>query len=663
MKDSLSSVDIAVIVRELQAELIGARVEKVYQIGKEELRFKLHQRNRGSIDLLIEAGRRIHTTKYRRKTPQVPSNFAMLLRKRLGGCHISGVQQLEFDRIVELKLRCRDGEFSLIAELLPKGNIILTDARGEILQPLRRMRFSTREIKAHERYERPPSRVNPLRIPADELKFICKNSDKDVVRTLAWELSLGGVYSEEVCERAGIDKAKRACELDDTELRAIWDAIHELLKPLIESESAEEQGLGLGLRLRPHIVLENGERVDVQPLELHRYREAEKIFFPSFNDAVDEYFTEKIAECIEAAAETEHERRIARYERILKEQEAALREFQAKEDEWRRKGELIYARCGEIEELLHEMREKSASANKSKIVEITLPEGRLEIDTSKSLFSNASLCYERAKLYRKKREGVERAMEETMANLERARAEEVATGEGALPEKRDTRRGRGEWYERFRWFVTAEGVLVIGGRDATTNEILVKKYMSKDDLFCHTQASGAPVVIVKTGDVHVAGHELSDASLRAIAQFAASYSSLWKYGFYEGECYFVRGEQVSKRPPAGEYIAKGSFMVRGRRRYVKVPLGLCIGIDTDVNTGDSRPVARPELDKNNLQLFVVLEPGDELDKNTLANVILEFFTAHGSNPEEITHDRILSLLPPGKSRIKARSGGGSGGGA
>ncbi len=623
MKESLSSVDIAVIVKELQ-QLVGARVEKVYQIGKEEIRLKLHKSNVGSFDLIIEAGRRIHLTKYRREAPRMPSNFAMFLRKYLGGCRIIAIRQFDFDRIVELSLSCRDNELGLIAELLPGGNIILIDEKGEILIPFHRVSFSTREIKAHERYERPPSRINPLQMSKDEFAKLCSSATKDVVRTLA--MCLGGLYAEEVCAKSGIDKHKHASALDDAELNAIYSTIREVLKPVITGEG-----------LCPHIVIEAGEHVDVLPFELSRYKDAEKITFPSFNDAVDEFFTKKIADSVETAAQSERDRVIARYERILKEQEEALAEYQTKEEEWRRKGELIYTKYRQIEDMLASM---TRNARK---VELSLPEGKIEIDTSLSLFKNASLCYERAKVFKRKREGVERAIAETKERLKQAQERELAIAKGAIPEKREMKRKKQEWYERFRWFVTREGVLVIAGNDATTNEMLVKKYMDSDDLFCHTQTSGAPVVIAKTG-----GKTLSESSLRAIAQFAASYSSLWKYGFYEGECYIVSGEQVSKAPPSGEYIRKGSFVIRGKRQYFKVPLGLCIGIDER-----DRVVALPEQEKQRLKRFVVLEPDNELDKNELSTAIVEYFQAHGI---VTTQDKILRLLPPGKSRIKAKSG-------
>lgn len=32
------------------------------------------------------------------------------------------------------------------------------------------------------------------------------------------------------------------------------------------------------------------------------------------------------------------------------------------------------------------------------------------------------------------------------------------------------------WYERFNWFISSENYLVISGRDAQQNELIVKRY-------------------------------------------------------------------------------------------------------------------------------------------------------------------------------------------
>ncbi|MBN1763015.1 MAG: NFACT family protein [Methanomicrobia archaeon] len=639
MKDSMSSVDVAAIVTELQ-ELVGARFVKAYQHGKDEIRLKLHQKDKGSLDLIIEAGKRIHLTKYKRPSPRMPSNFAMYIRKHLSGGRIAQIQQLDFDRIVELTIERWDTRTKLIAELLPRGNLVLVDENGDIMLPLRRKSFATRELKVRKRYERPPSRANTLTLRELDLIDLCRSAaqDKDVVRLLAAELSLGGLYAEEICEHAGVEKNKNAHDLTEAEVSALFAALKAVLAPIIAQEKTH---------FKPQIVLEaHDEKLDVLPFALHAYDEKEKQFFNSFNEAADEFFTSQLAEAVEEEAKSEHEKGISKHEHVLEEQLAALEKFERKEAECIQKGELIYTRYVELETMLQEM------PKKRKVETVTLPDTdlQLELDTSVSLHKNASAYYERAKTFRKKREGVERAIEETKARIEAEKAKEVEIAEERLPEKKEeVVRVKEEWYEKFRWFETSDGFLVIGGKDATTNELVVKKYMASNDVFCHTQAEGAPVVIAKTG-----GKEISEEGLREIAQFAASYSALWKYGFYEGECYCVSGEQVSKTPPSGEYLKKGAFMVRGKRQYFKAALGLCIGIKKDKMV----VVPATEAQKEQMEMYVELAPEGELEKNELAKEIVKFFVdnAKEDRKEEIEriaqYEKVLRYLPPGKSRIQ-----------
>jgi len=42
-----------------------------------------------------------------------------------------------------------------------------------------------------------------------------------------------------------------------------------------------------------------------------------------------------------------------------------------------------------------------------------------------------------------------------------------------------------EWYEKFRWFISSDDFLILGGRDATSNEIVIKKHTEKNDLVFH----------------------------------------------------------------------------------------------------------------------------------------------------------------------------------
>ncbi len=726
VKEALSSVDIAVIVEELQ-DLLGAKVEKVYQ-REQEIILRLHAHLEGkrleaygsSVDLVLEAGRRIHLTKYRMEMPKTPTSFAMLLRKHLKGGRIRSIKQRDFDRIVEICVERADGRRTLVLELLPRGNLLLLDENGRILQPLKRETFTTRTLLPGKLYETPPSKLNPLTATQEDLRnlFIAAKEEaehrgkrgrsREVVKVLATETGLGGLYAEEVCLRAGVDKKKDAEKLSDEEIRAIYDAIREIFEPIIEKDMS---------KIRPHIVFEVNEGLEegsegeemrekrafqVLPFELRRFDGCDKEYFRTFNDAVDEFFTRFAAE---EHLKTSEKEEIERLERILSEQESALRKLKREEEECRRKAELIYTRFKEIEEALRAMQ------GARRQISLTFEEDRevleLQLDPSLSLHENAARYYERAKAIRKKIEGVEKALAETRLKLEAEREAVAAAekaGEAGGEEREREKKAivrkveRKKWFERFRWFFTSSGFLVVGGRDATSNEILVKRHMANEDIFFHTQAEGAPAVILKTE-----GRTVSDADLEEAAQFAASYSSLWKLGFYGGECYCVSATQVSKTPSSGEYLRKGSFVVRGKRRYFKVELALCIGI-ADEETGKDgeksgrvlggerseseqesereseqgseregeeergesdekrrlRLVVCPALSLKHgvkLRYWVEIRPGDTR-KEEIAREIMAFLLDEAEKrgerdeiEEEVSLDKLMQMLPPGKSTI------------
>jgi hypothetical protein len=131
-----------------------------------------------------------------------------------------------------------------------------------------------------------------------------------------------------------------------------------------------------------------------------------------------------------------------------------------------------------------------------------------------------------------------------------------------------------KWYEKFRFFHTSDGFLVLAGKDSSTNEILIRRYTEPHDLVFHTEIPGSPFVTLKTE-----GKTPSEDSIRQAAQFTASYSRAWKGELAAVDVYYVKPEQVSKSAPSGQYLPRGSFMVYGGRSYVRgVPLRLALAV-------------------------------------------------------------------------------------
>lgn len=128
------------------------------------------------------------------------------------------------------------------------------------------------------------------------------------------------------------------------------------------------------------------------------------------------------------------------------------------------------------------------------------------------------------------------------------------------------------WFEKFSWFITSENYLCIGGKDAHQNELLVKKYMDKGDLFLHCELHGAAVVILKNPTAGV----IPPMSIEEAAGFEVCHSPSWTNNVLS-QVYWVNAEQVSKTPPTGMYIATGSFIIRGKRNFIQ-PRALQLGL-------------------------------------------------------------------------------------
>lgn len=654
-------MDVAAVVEELQEKLVGAFIGKAYQLAPDRVVVSFQSSGRGKLDLILEAGRRIHLTEKPREAPKMPPQFPTMLRSRLSGGRVTAVRQHGFDRVAEIEIQRGDDRYLLIAEIFPKGNILLLDDYGRIVLPLRPLAFRDRKLLAGEKYQYREDQLDPRTVSKNDLAFILASSDSELVRTLVRGLNMGGTYAEEVCLRAGLNKTEPAHSLTGEEIDRVHRALGEIFG-LVQTD--------------PHLVLDEGGVVDAVPAPLAVYGGLDRREFGSFSEALDEFFAIEEAKAEGVKPKTALERR-------REMQERSIQEFRDKERELARLGEKIYERYGEVEAVLAAISkgfEKGYTYSEilAKIKTSGLPiaekilaldyqgelllrlddpgdgggeaanaggEGEargaeLELNSKLTVPQNAQRYYDRAKEQARKREGAEKALEETIRLIERkAGPEKVKT-------RKVFRRKKPKWYERFRWFTSSDGFLVIGGRDASSNEEIYAKYLEKRDLALHTDAPGAPLVVIKT-----LGEGVPEETLEEAASFAVSYSSLWKAGLFEGDCYLVNADQVTKTPEPGEFLKKGAFVVRGERQYFRdVPVGVALGIAGDQLIGGPISAVKPRADP-----IVEVEPG-ELSPEDLAKRIYRSFAEKEDDRRWLkavaSVDAIASFLPPGGSEVK-----------
>ncbi|MEM2130892.1 MAG: NFACT RNA binding domain-containing protein [Candidatus Woesearchaeota archaeon] len=259
---------------------------------------------------------------------------------------------------------------------------------------------------------------------------------------------------------------------------------------------------------------------------------------------------------------------------------------------------------------------------------------RITLDLTKTIDQNASFYFEQAKIARKKAERAKIALEESKKKL--LEIEENINKEIKEQEIGKTNLKK-EWFEKFRWFFTSDGFLVIGGRDAGTNELVIKKYTEKDDLVFHTEMAGSPFIVLKTQ-----GKKPSNYALEETAIFTAVFSKAWKLGRTTTEVFYVLPEQVTKETKAGEFITRGSFMIYGKKNFLKPVLKIFIGImneNIDEKYKGKIMIAPENSIKKNCDIFLEILQGNEKNSDIAKKIKqkLNYFNV----------DDILRLLPNG----------------
>ncbi|XP_055371755.1 ribosome quality control complex subunit NEMF homolog [Condylostylus longicornis] len=288
----------------------------------------------------------------------------------------------------------------------------------------------------------------------------------------------------------------------------------------------------------------------------------------------------------------------------------------------------------------------------------TLPTLVIDVDLALSAWANARKYYDQKRSAAKKEQKTIDASEKALKSAERKTQQ-------TLKEVRTistiTKARKVYWFEKFYWFISSENYLVIGGRDAQQNELIVKRYMRPSDVYVHAEIQGASSVVIR----NPTGGEIPPKTLLEAGTMAISYSVAWDAKVVTN-AYWVKSEQVSKTAPSGEYLGTGSFMIRGKKNFLP-PCHLVMGLtllfkleessverhkgerkvrhfdDDDVESLRQLTIENEKLDSVPEEQEVNLEDSDNEDenKNTETQNVKVINEKNGSN-ESINEEEIQS---------------------
>ncbi|KAK3002827.1 hypothetical protein RJ639_018858, partial [Escallonia herrerae] len=569
--------------------------------------------------LLMESGVRLHTTAYLRDKSNTPSGFTLKLRKHIRTRRLEDVRQLGYDRIILFQFGLGANMHYVILELYAQGNIILTDPEFMVLTLLRS--HSHKIGKSNESSKT----SDGSRAKQATLKVV-----------LGEVLGYGPALSEHIILDAGLApnvKLVKDFNLEDSAILALVEAVKKFedwLEDIISGDKVPEgyilmQQKILGKECMPQIYDE------FCPLLLNQFKSRDSIKFETFDAALDEFYSKIESQRSEQQQKAKENSAVQKLSKVRTDQENRVYALKREVYNSVKMAELIEYNLEDVdaailavrlalangmswEDLVRMVKEERKSGNPVAGLidklhlerncmtlllsnnldgmdddEKTQPVDKVEVDLALSAHANARRWYGMKKKQESKQEKTITAHEKAFKAAEKKTRLQLSQEKtvAAISHMRKV-----HWFEKFNWFISSENYLVISGRDAQQNEMIVKRYMSKGDLdpwpFYSMQYSsvsfpsilnpklhGASSTVIKN---HNPEHPVPPLTLNQAGSFTVCHSQAWNSKIVTS-AWWVYPHQVSKTAPTGEYLTVGSFMIRGKKNFLPPhPLIMGFGI-------------------------------------------------------------------------------------
>ncbi|RWS17356.1 Nuclear export mediator factor Nemf-like protein [Dinothrombium tinctorium] len=620
MKTRFSTLDIVAIVDELNDCLRGLRVQQVYDCDHKTYLIKF-SKTRTDDDfekeeesakriLLIESGVRVHLTEYNWTKNTTPSSFTMKLRKHLKNKRLECIKQVGVDRILDLQFGSGEVAFHVIVELYDKGNLVITDYRYLILNILRPRRAGVDEdvrFLVKEIYPLETAKQDSTLPTEEEINSIMKSAKPiDNLRKLFNPKVIFGPSLLEHCFISGgfqeNVKVRNISQSDYFKIRECLENANYILKTIAKNHKGyiikqEEQRKIQDETNEPNVVV---SFVEFHPLLFAQHENSTKMTFneyENFNKAVDIFFSSLEGQKIDRKALHAEKEALKKLENVKSDHEKRIKELIESQELDKRRAYLIEVNSGIVEKALLVIR--SAIANQmswedineiiaeaqsqndpiaTRIVGLKLDKNQftmnltdpyeqdgiseaVDINIDLSAFANARNFYNMKRYAAKKQQ---KTIESSAKALKNAELKTKQTLKDVAVKTSITKARKILWFEKFFWFISSEGYLVIAGRDAQQNEMIVKRYLKPGDVYVHADLHGATSVVVKNNDPSA---PIPPKTLEEAGTMAVCYSSAWDAKIVP-RSWYVFHDQVSKTAPTGEYLTVGAFMIRGKKNYL-----------------------------------------------------------------------------------------------
>jgi len=608
MKTRFTTLDVITILDELK-EYVGHRVNQVYDIDNKTYLIRI-QKPESKVVLLIESGTRIHTTEFEWPKNPAPSGFSMKLRKHINNKRLEKISQMGVDRVIDLQFGSDEAAYHLILEMYDRGNLVLTDHEYTIMNVLRPRVAGEEKFLVRETYPVELAKQEYSKLDENNLLNLLKSGKPadTLKKILMPHFEYGPSLLEHTCLEAGI---LLNTKLKDFKLESEFSTLVTALATVDSFLKDVSKQSVIIQRSESRPKADGGEEHFFTHQEFHPYKflqngDKPQLEFPSFNNACDMFFSQLEAQKIEMKSVQQEKSAMKKLENVRKDHESRIHTLQEIQALDHRRGELIEMNSAlvenatrvvvsavanqipwdQIKEIIKEATEKGDPvAGRIKKLKLEMnhimmmladqyahldepdddeeaqpSELMVEIDLGLSAQANARKYYVQKKSAATKEKKTVESGSVALKSAEKKTKQtlkEMATISNIMKARKVY------WFEKFFWFISSENFLVIGGRDAQQNELIVKRYMKPVDVYVHGDLHGASSVVIK----NPTGNPVPPKTLNEAAQFAVCFSAAWDSKVIT-TAYWVKPEQVSKTAPSGEYLTVGSFMIRGKKNFM-----------------------------------------------------------------------------------------------
>lgn len=627
----------------------GYYVSQISGITKDSFTIKLHHSRNPEVILMIST-KGIWISKMSFKQAE-ENTLARNIKKELERSRIISLEQSGSERIVVIKFEHYAGEIRfLVCEFFGNGNIILCDEKMNIIFLLNPIEVRHRTLRVGIKYVPPPKRgYDVFEISISEIKasITNENSKLDVARWLGREFSIPKKFVEELIIRGQLHK-KKIDELSEEEILTIYNTIRDLINEVIDENNH-----------KPIIIFDKSNNpVNVEHKKLYDSKDIIAVPSKSFMDGIDQVLSNQLITAGKRVFTEEIDQKISILRHDLAEQDRAKQHVLSKSTSLRKlASELMYSSSSNIFELENLLKKHSAKIVLEKGKKyLNIMEEQMPIEDSLPKLS--SNLFIRAKELERGSEKIDNLRSKIFHQIDELSRQTVKMEKNLKIKNHKSK----EWFERYRWFFTSEGYLVIGGRDASSNSAIIRKHMTEQDIVFHAEIHGSPFFLIKNLKSNTTVFD-ENKNLLETAIATVSFSRAWREGLSAADSYWILPDQVKKGAPSGQFVPKGSFVIEGKRNFIKgIGLKLAIGIFKDQNSYNF--ICGPQISvENKSTIYGILLPGGMDPMNAAKKIKSEFikFLQNNKNTnilEEmiiylkgIPLDDIIRLFPPGKIKL------------